>query len=134
MIEIYQIEDYLCDNDVNNNIDHETKQNLQRVVFPANVPKSELLKCGDIADITQGLYVKYIKASSEFEVNIPSDIRSGFMSLLQKQIISWNDLMLLLERWKQEMKILLMFSLARFKGTAEFDEIIKIFSQEMNVP
>ena len=134
MIEIHQIEDYLCDNDVNNEIDQEAKQNLKRIVFPANVPETELLKYTDIADITRGVFMKYIESGSEFEVNIPSGLRSDFMSTLQKQNINWGDLMLLLERWKQEMRMLLMYSFGRFKKTAEFDQIIKIFNQEMNLP
>ena len=67
------------------------------------------------------LYHKYIKVGSEFEINIPSRERVRLSNLLgdMDKVLSWNvemeDLLVLFEECKKEMRVLQTFALARFK-------------------
>ena len=67
------------------------------------------------------LYHKYIKVGSEFEINIPSRERLRLNDLLNdtEKVMSWNankeDLLVLFEDCKKEMRVLQTFALARFK-------------------
>ena len=137
VIEISQFQDYLMSNDGNFKIGADARHKVRgsKITFPSNVPLSEFLcdakkNNNDIKIIIHEIYRKYISNGSEFEINIPSTIRSRFNEINQKSDIDWNDLMLLLEKCKQEMKILLMYSLTRFKATPQFDEVKQIFNNQ----
>lgn len=79
------------------------------------------------------LYKKYIEVGSELEINISAllrnelkDILSDKERLMNNININLNELLLLFEKSKDEMRLLLNYSLDRFKQKAEYMEIIEI--------
>eukprot|EP00483_Globobulimina_turgida_P012289 UN12311 len=119
--------------------------NLNFFEIPSNVPISDIIDSKDENEIIETLlsvkirahklYEKYIKVSSEFQVNISgrmSDAIGAILSdlnvLKNNNEISLKDLVLLFDSPRYEMLLLLEFSFSRFKATNDFDEIVRIIS------
>lgn len=82
------------------------------------------------------LYKKYIEVGSELEINIAAGLRKRLRDtlsdkdkLMKNNNINLNELLLLFEKPKDEMKSLLNFSHTRFKGKAEYAKIVEILSE-----
>lgn len=125
---------------------HEISDNINLFNFADNIPKSEIIrfqgKTDDIVMVidTDGedtfldnakikahkLFNKYIKQGSEFEINISSQERRKLSNLLHEldvllsHNINLQELLLLFEPCKKQMKLLLQWSLTRFKTETEF--------------
>lgn len=83
----------------------------------------------DLKKRAHKLYHKYIKIGAEYEVNISSKMRDPIMDILNDFStfatidIYHQELILLFNEVKQEMKVLLEFSLSRFKASNAWGEI-----------
>ena len=149
-IEFIQFQKYVTDRLQDEKLRSEVldKTKLTDFEFPANIPLSEIIESeqqividvSDSVDVNDmllneakikahKLYNKYIDTGSEFEINISaverqkmSDLLSELDDLLTSNI-NLKDLILSFEDCKQEMKMLLGFSMIRFKQEAECGEI-----------
>ena len=141
-IEFNQFQKYIRTQMERNGI--EIPDGIELSEFPANVPKSQIVEgtADDIVMIIDSnkddtfidnakikahqLYQKYVKPGSEFEINISFQERNKLSNLLDKLdvLLSCNvnltDLLSLFEECKGEMKLLLQWSLTRFKNEGEF--------------
>lgn len=144
-IEIKQYQNYLIENDTNNILTEEQINNVKlenEIGFASNIPMSEIVERSfESKDADQmfsfkmkayKLYKKYIEVDSEFEINISSSERTKFafianLSSFLKMNININDLLILFQESKKQMRLLLMYSLTRFKVTPEFEQIKEIF-------
>lgn len=141
-IEFNQFQRYIAEQ-MNRN---EIPTDIDFIKFPANIPQSEIIegKKDEIVMIidTDGdedrfisrakikahkLYVKYIKSGSEFEINISSSERNNLSNLLNNLAVllacnvNLRDLIFLFDECKEQMKLLLSFSLSRFKDMNDKD-------------
>ena len=150
LIEIQQFQQYT----MNKMDDEETKQSLQNkirfITFPDYVPLSEILEekqiNNDDEDIMKKckfaahkIYNKYIEIGSEYEINISHQQREPLTSILcnlqtlnNLNNINLNDLCLLFEESKNEMVLLLIFSMKRFMNHSNFKQIAKIINDNNN--
>ena len=85
------------------------------------------------------LYNKYIKFEADYEINIAGTLRneleeklSDKQKLLNNKHIGLKDLVKLFEKPRTEMLMLLNYSLARFKQTIDYGEILTFFGQKSN--
>ena len=149
-IEMSQFQNYLIQNDREQAITQEvaTRIKAENVMgFAKNIPVSEIIESEfNIANVEQILdfkmkayliYKKYVELGSEFEINIPSTAKSKFkhvanLSTFLKTNTTINDLVMMFEDCKTEMRLLLMYSLIRFRATEEFEAIEKIFGKNVH--
>ena len=112
--------------------------------FPSSIPMSSIIEetssnvDDDIRDFkmkAHKLYKKYIIEGCEFEINISYLDRQSLCSILDDEVFLMNnnsinicDIFKLFENVKNEMTILLQYSLSRFKKQRDFDKIIQLFS------
>eukprot|EP01084_Bolivina_argentea_P099121 178188_1 len=133
LIEVSQFENYLINDEI-----HEIKEEIINKVNGANfidfsesIPMSSIVESTDDLDAkAYKIYQKYIAVGSEFELNIPGDMKQKW---IRKVAVQWgetkidvNELMLLLEDVRREMRLLLTFSLMRFMKTIEFGSVIEM--------
>eukprot|EP01084_Bolivina_argentea_P250932 420636_1 len=116
------------------------------LVLPENIPKSYIIEKEETVVVTDNksfydakikcynLYCKYISENSEYEVNIDFRLRLKFkkifydLDFLLSKEIALEELFLLFEEVKKEMRPLLLFSLARFKQQASFGKIMSLYA------
>ena len=147
-IEFNQFQKYLIDN---SDIDDSSKESLELIQFPSNIPLSEIIESqqtehhdnhGDnqlsvFKVKAHELFKKYIKPGAEFEINIKSDTRNKGYRLMNDLTefldynVNVNDLLTYFGSCKEEMHRLLLYSFTRFKSSKEFNEIEQIFNKEM---
>ena len=146
-IEMSQYQNYLIENDTENRLTEDEINMVKsenQIGFATNIPISEIIQWEfNSKDSDQmfafkmkayKLYKKYIEVDSEFEINISSSERAKFayianLSSFLKLNTNIKDLLLLFEESKKQMKLLLMYSLTRFKLTPEFEPIKHIFDE-----
>ena len=85
------------------------------------------------------LYRKYIKVGSEHEINLAGSERSYFSDKMDdiddfmNSDISIDDLLILFESTKKAMRILLVFSLNRWKRRPSFNQLLNAIDQQHDV-
>ena len=145
-VEIMQFQNYL-----RNYGDSDGDQDWPRVIdieLPNTIPMSMIVESAEIIpnesvdDVflyqskikAHKLYNKYIKIGCEFELNIEASQRRELQTALEDlQILlasdmTLKDLYILFEDAKQEMNVLLTFSLNRFRSdTGEFAKVVTLF-------
>ena len=148
-IEMSQFQNYLIENDNEQRISPDVIAKIRLgndMEFAKNIPISEIVerefKCKNDGQMSKlkmkvyQIYKKYIEVGSEFEINISSLQRSelkyiaNLSSFLQLNI-NMDDLVMVFQDCKETMRLLLMYSLARFKSTKEFEEIEQIFDKNV---
>jgi len=122
----------------------ESMNKLELTQFPSNVPVSEIIeqKQNENDEFLLGaklkareLFNKYIKIGSKFEINISSYNREALYHILENKDnlmtinINYADLLLLFEPSKDEMSVLLSYSLTRFRFSADFENVKLLFEQ-----
>lgn len=122
----------------NNNNDNkkelELEDDLPQIVYDKSSNKyksddEEFVK--DIKQKAHKLYVKYIRTSSEYEINISYELRLSYKTLLDNQVIwlenkEFNDLIKLRDMFDNcciIMKRLINHSFTRFRNSKYFDKI-----------
>ena len=124
------------------------------IQFPETIPLSEIVeeehdiqmqtnseikeRLGIEAKIkSHKLYVKYIQLNCALEINISGELRqqmdqilSDLDALIQNEVIGIKELYEWFEKPKMEMRLLLLFSLNRFKKEKSFDQVRKILHKE----
>ena len=146
-MEFQQYQDYIR-NYIEDHDEFEDWPNVKRVRLFENIPMSLIIESAEnvpnqsIDDLflyqskakAYKLYQKYIKIGSEFELNIDSgkrrelyDVLDDFEELCSSDL-SLRDLYVLFESAKEEMIVLLTFSLNRFRSdTTKFEQVLHIF-------
>ena len=150
-IEIQQFQQFLIDHikkDKNHTSDEdEMSQQINMMPVHPEIPQSIFLdnisNQTEVDDelilqtakvIANKLYDKYIKIGSQLEINISSMLKKEIKSILQdperlmELNVSLNDLLLLFEKPKNEMRLLLTYSHVRFKQKVEYSKIVQLFS------
>ena len=148
-IEMSQYQNYLIQNDSEQAINSEiiTKVRARSENgFAKNIPISEIIEpefnsesddqIFEFKIKAYNIYKKYVQVGSEFEINVSSLTRSKLkyvadLSSFLNVDTSINDLVMMFEECRIEMRLLLMYSLARFKATKEFEEIEQIFDKNI---
>jgi len=122
------------------------KDRISELSFPDNVPLSEILECRengaeihrhgvtqlDMAKIkAHKLYLKYMAAGSEFEIKLSPATKEtlaarfgDLKALLDDKKCTEEDLILMFDNCKAAVRRSLIFSMARFRETDEFEEAI----------
>ena len=92
----------------------------------------------DVKKMAHLLYEKYLKIGSQFEININAPMRKGLMDILHDKDKLMNgehgrnlrlpDMIMMFEGAKQEMRLLLQYSLNRMKSTSDYKKIVLILT------
>ena len=136
------------DESVSSGTHHEALNNVKLVEIHSDIPQSmflESLEGKSLSDndslrnaklVAFRLYEKYFKIGSKLEINISSGVRKELKNILSdkeklmEQVdVKLNDLLLLFEKPKNEMRLLLKYSHIRFKRKAEYTKIVEMFAQ-----
>ena len=134
--------------------DNTTGSQCQKLIkFPKNIPLSEIVEekhddvqiqknreesLGFEAKIkSHNMFLKYVKLSCELEINISGGLRQemyeildDFDALIENEAVGIRELYGLFEKPKDEMRLLLSFSLNRFKQQESFDQVRKILHEQ----
>ena len=143
-IEIIQFQEYLVQHDLKKEINVESLRiaKMGEIQFAENIPISEIIARKFDATSEDEMfgfkmkaykiYKKYIEVGSQFEINISSLERSKHayianLAAFLKLNSNINDLFMMYQDCKEAMRLLLMYSLSRFKSSIVFEEIEQIF-------
>ena len=120
----------------NHKVNEEISQDVNLIQFPENVPMSSIvgnqwaLSINDKLDNDKvrahKIYDKYIKIGSEFEINVPWDVRKkcalkmdDLRTMTDNHTISANDLFVVFNQCRDEVTKLLNNSMVRFKNETD---------------
>eukprot|EP00486_Rosalina_sp_Unknown_P014399 CAMPEP_0201596104 /NCGR_PEP_ID=MMETSP0190_2-20130828/192893_1 /ASSEMBLY_ACC=CAM_ASM_000263 /TAXON_ID=37353 /ORGANISM="Rosalina sp." /LENGTH=217 /DNA_ID=CAMNT_0048056329 /DNA_START=884 /DNA_END=1537 /DNA_ORIENTATION=- len=146
-IEIEQYQKWIMDNDFDvttKDVHHKPLNNVKLIDAHDDIPQSLMFEniSSDSDDLLQSaklmafkLYQKYIEHGSELEINISSALRkqlknivSDKQKLMENINVSLNELLLLFDKPKNEMRLLLNYSHTRFKQKTEYTKIVGMFA------
>lgn len=114
---------------------------IKVIKFPVNIPRSQIIEECKVAgkqqsvldvgkDIALGLYDKYIKFGSEFEINISGIMKDKLEDLIvikEMKDMTVEDLCFLYEDCKNEMITLQISALHRMRYEKEYNDIMTLF-------
>ena len=110
---------------------------MSHIIVHDDDDNDEIINCAKMK--ARKLYNKYIKFEADYEINIAGTLRheleeklSDKQKLLNNKDIGLKDLVKLFEKPRTEMLMLLNYSLARFKQTIDYGEILTFFGQKSN--
>eukprot|EP01083_Nonionella_stella_P033121 90687_1 len=141
-IELCQYERYLIQTNSDHSIKRVSVNRVRLIEFPSYIPASAIVQCREYETVETAmkikahkLYKKYIESGTELEVNMSFDLRFRFSNLMNNlpQFLSYkvktNDMLLLFDKAKAEMKTLMFYALNRFQATKEFGLVQDLFQK-----